>query len=90
VDRTKQPRTVAIFKRIWKHALSVFWVFFVTLSLFPGITGEIVASDHQSDFANNWFQIIMVVCLSCQDTSQLIFRHSSWCSILQGEWPASG
>jgi equilibrative nucleoside transporter 1/2/3 len=59
---SKRPTVVGVFKKLWKHAVTVFFVFFITLSLFPGLTGSIPTSNPDSQMAVEWFQIIMVVC----------------------------
>ncbi|KAL6046313.1 Equilibrative nucleoside transporter 1 [Balamuthia mandrillaris] len=47
-----------IFKKIWKEALLVMLVFFITLSLFPGITLKIQTTS--SGLGKDWFAILMV------------------------------
>jgi len=54
----RQQTTTAtiVLKKIWREALMAFLVFFVTLSLFPGITSEIKSKSLTED----WFQIILI------------------------------
>lgn len=44
--------------RLWKEALVVYTVFFVTLSLFPSITAEIETT---SSISQDWFRVFMIV-----------------------------
>jgi equilibrative nucleoside transporter 1/2/3 len=53
-----QPKIIDVFRTIWKHALTVFFVFFVTLSLFPGMTSLIKKSSTKLN--QDWFQIILI------------------------------
>jgi Nucleoside transporter len=59
--KNPKPRSVSywsVFKRIWPFALEVFWVFCVTLTIFPGMTLQI-----QSQFGEDfqpWFGIILI------------------------------
>jgi len=53
-----QPTFKEVFRKLWMDAGTVFSVFFVTLSLFPGITGLIPNTIHT--ISTDWFQIIML------------------------------
>lgn len=44
-EDNSRPPYLQIFKQCWKHDLSVFLVFFVTLSVFPAVQANIRASD---------------------------------------------
>jgi len=46
-----------LFLRLWREAAVVFFVFFVTLSLFPSMTGEINTT---TSIAQDWFGIFLV------------------------------
>eukprot|EP00731_Ephydatia_muelleri_P022228 Em0014g819a len=43
-----------ILGKIWLYALSVFLVFAVTLSVFPGVTSKIVSVDRDTDQSSPW------------------------------------
>jgi len=53
----------SIFKKIWVEAASVFFVFFVTLSLFPGMTSQIPPKSIRKDL----FSILMVFIFQVMD-----------------------
>eukprot|EP01089_Gocevia_fonbrunei_P002252 TRINITY_DN1223_c0_g1_i5.p1 TRINITY_DN1223_c0_g1~~TRINITY_DN1223_c0_g1_i5.p1 ORF type:complete len:287 (+),score=22.01 TRINITY_DN1223_c0_g1_i5:341-1201(+) len=52
----KPVRYLDLFGRVWKEAIVVFGIFFVTLSLFPGISSEIKTS---TSLSADWFIILM-------------------------------
>eukprot|EP00005_Dracoamoeba_jomungandri_P001169 CAMPEP_0174259476 /NCGR_PEP_ID=MMETSP0439-20130205/8294_1 /TAXON_ID=0 /ORGANISM="Stereomyxa ramosa, Strain Chinc5" /LENGTH=440 /DNA_ID=CAMNT_0015343373 /DNA_START=155 /DNA_END=1477 /DNA_ORIENTATION=- len=54
-----------MFKRIGKDALVVWTVFFVTLTLFPGITGSIESTTSLSK--DGWFAVLMIFCFQFFD-----------------------
>jgi equilibrative nucleoside transporter 1/2/3 len=51
---------LVVFKKIWIDALNVFWVFFVTLSLFPGLTYEIKVNTFKNVLSQDLFVVILV------------------------------
>jgi hypothetical protein len=51
-----------VFGKMWRESAVVFSVFFVTLSLFPGIISLIDTTTHSSNFSQAWFQIVLIVC----------------------------
>lgn len=57
--KIESPSIREVFKKIWDCAFLVFFVFFVTLSLFPGVTSLIKGSSNK--ISNSWFQLILVV-----------------------------
>jgi len=48
---------VGLLRRLWKEALVVFLVFFVTLSLFPSMTAQINTT---TPLSQSWFSVLMV------------------------------
>lgn len=58
VDQSYKTPFFYIMKKIWPQALNVFWIFFVTLSLFPGLLFRIQPS--WSFLSNGWIGIILV------------------------------
>jgi equilibrative nucleoside transporter 1/2/3 len=50
-------------KKIWVPSLSVFSVFFITLSLFPGMIYDICPSSTGKIQNVEWFGVLLVVCL---------------------------
>lgn len=56
----KQASVWTVFKKIFPDALSVFFVFFVTLALYPGVTSLIVPV-HNPGWLGDWYQIILIV-----------------------------
>ena len=54
--RLQKASIKTIFKKIWKHALTAFFTYFVTLSLFPGLTSLI----HPNEL-KDWFYISLSV-----------------------------
>eukprot|EP01106_Pelomyxa_sp_JSP_P015207 TRINITY_DN5120_c0_g1_i1.p2 TRINITY_DN5120_c0_g1~~TRINITY_DN5120_c0_g1_i1.p2 ORF type:complete len:260 (+),score=94.34 TRINITY_DN5120_c0_g1_i1:29-781(+) len=53
----RKPSVSLVWRRIWREGCVVWTVFFVTLSLFPGITTLIPSS---SDKLGDWFAVIMI------------------------------
>jgi equilibrative nucleoside transporter 1/2/3 len=49
-----------VLKKIKVHAFSVFTVFFVTLSLFPGIVTTVPPADPDSTWGKSWFTTTMI------------------------------
>lgn len=47
----------SVFKKLWPEALEVFWVFFVTLTVFPGYILEIPS---QWPAFQDWFSILLI------------------------------
>lgn len=60
-DKLPQVKYGVVLKKIWKEALMVFFVFFVTLSLFPGVS--LLATPSLGPNFTPWFAITMVVSL---------------------------
>jgi equilibrative nucleoside transporter 1/2/3 len=60
VPQAAQPKIkyLSLFRRIWREALVVFTVFFVSLSLFPGMTVQIHTATHS--LSQEWFVILMI------------------------------
>ena len=59
IEGVKPPISyLGLFLRIWREALVVLCVFFVTLSLFPSMTAEIETT---SSISQAWFSILYVV-----------------------------
>ncbi|KAK4886608.1 hypothetical protein RN001_002879 [Aquatica leii] len=52
----------AIMKKIWPYALSTFFVFFITLSLFPGVT--VLVESEGKGHGNKWNDIYFVPVIS--------------------------
>lgn len=50
---------VQVMRLTWRTALSLFLIFFVTLSLFPGITAEIRSRDSYMD-ESGWFPVSVI------------------------------
>ena len=60
-DAENEPQKVGywvVFKKLWLEALEVFWVFFVTLTIFPGLTLQI-PSQFGPQF-DAWFGILLI------------------------------
>ncbi|PRP89514.1 equilibrative nucleoside transporter [Planoprotostelium fungivorum] len=57
-----RPSSIAtVMGKVWPQALNAFFVFFVTLSVFPGVSNEI--KPHEKEGPNwypEWFQIILI------------------------------
>ena len=65
--KLKDRRTVsykAVFLKIWRMALAVFLVFYVTLLIFPGLLSGI-ESQYKFIQDNQWMPVILVVTLLC-------------------------
>lgn len=88
IDNTTiaKPTVIGVFKKIWLQALTIFMVFFVTLSLFPGVVTIIKpdtgsknnGDDEDSDsekynWLEDWFSVILI-CIF--DVGDLIGRYA--------------
>lgn len=62
VSKTKEIPLFAVFKMVWSQALSVFFIFFVTLSCYPSINGSIESvhmdSHKHLPWENIYFKIV--------------------------------
>ena len=54
---------VSIVRRIWPHALTVFSVYAVTLSIFPGVLAEDVRNEKLGD----WYAVLLILCFNAFD-----------------------
>ncbi|ELR21496.1 Solute carrier family 29 (nucleoside transporters), member 1, putative [Acanthamoeba castellanii str. Neff] len=57
-SQQKKVHYFSLMKRIWREALVVFTIFFVSLSLFPGMTAQIHTATHS--LSQEWFVILMI------------------------------
>lgn len=74
-----------IFRKVWIQAFNVFFVFFVTLSLFPGVTSLIRSFGKLNEA---WFQIILIVGADVSCTN--ITSQFSWWEISPAELYLAG
>ncbi|MDP2434881.1 MAG: hypothetical protein Q8P67_03995, partial [archaeon] len=88
-DKTQQAVSyLAVFKKVWVEALEVFWVFFVTLTIFPGLTLQI-PSQFGPQF-DAWFGILLIfdfqlfdyVGRTCPRWLELFSRKTLWLPVL--------
>ena len=54
---------VGIVKQIWPHAATVFSVYAVTLSIFPGVLAE----DVRNDTLGDWYAVLLILCFNAFD-----------------------
>lgn len=54
---------VGIVKKIWPHASTVFSVYAVTLSIFPGVLAE----DVRNDTLGDWYAVLLILCFNAFD-----------------------
>lgn len=54
----------SVFRKIWKFAVMVWFVFFVTLAVFPGVTVQIPSNNGLSD----WLPILLITLFNVGDT----------------------
>ncbi|XP_065829682.1 equilibrative nucleoside transporter 3-like isoform X2 [Oscarella lobularis] len=83
-----RPNFWFIFKRIWKPALNVFIIFFVTLSIFPAITSNIksvAAHPDASPWTDAYFTPVTCFLLfnACDFTGRTI---AAWIPFISSKW----
>lgn len=61
--RTRWSLVVGIVRRIWPHASTVFSVYAVTLSIFPGVLAEDVRNEKLGD----WYAVLLILCFNAFD-----------------------
>ena len=62
-SRVRWSLVVSIVRRIWPHASTVFSVYAVTLSIFPGVLAEDVRNEKLGD----WYPVLLILCFNAFD-----------------------
>ena len=70
---------VFVIRRVWKLAITVYIVFFVTLMVFPGISSEV-----QYCTVGDWMPIILIATFNLSDCVSRV-RDLSWAYRLERE-----
>lgn len=74
----------SIVRSIWPHVCTVFSVYAVTLSIFPGVLAEDVRNESLGD----WYPVLLITCFNAFDVlGKMLPRWWVWGSSILGEKP---